>query len=172
MKPENSARNPAGYVSLHSTLYVLRVTQCQQSWHSRHPRHPNGVSTLCRHFVVNFDNLGILVTLVTFVTPNIVSTPCRHPRQPWHSRHSGHPRHPRRRVHTLKTLYRHCRDDGSPTIPGSLVPKFRFSITGALSLASHAPTVTSSLASHPRFLKQTRAHVQDICRYICYGERK
>jgi hypothetical protein len=115
MKPENSARYPAGYVSLHSTLYVLRVTQCQQSWHSRHPRHPNGVSTLCRHFVVNFDNLGILVTLVTFVTPNIVSTPCRHPRQPWHSRHSGHPRHPRRRVHTLKTLYRHCRDDDGIT---------------------------------------------------------
>jgi hypothetical protein len=51
MTLENSARYPAGYVSLHSTLYVLRVTQCQQPWHSRHPRHPrhpNGVSTLCR----------------------------------------------------------------------------------------------------------------------------
>jgi hypothetical protein len=40
MTLENSARYPAGYVSLHSTLYVLRVTQCQQPWHSRHPRHP------------------------------------------------------------------------------------------------------------------------------------
>jgi hypothetical protein len=124
MKPENSARYPAGYVSLHSTLYVLRVSQCQQPWHSRHPRHPrhpNGVSTLCRHFVVNFENLGILITQVTQVTPNIVSTLCRHPRQPWHSRYPGHPRrpcrprHPRHRVHTLKTLYWHCRDDDGIT---------------------------------------------------------
>jgi hypothetical protein len=59
MKTENSARYPAGYVSPHSTLHVLRVERYQRPWHSRHSRH-------CRQNDIN--DLGILVTLVTVVT--------------------------------------------------------------------------------------------------------
>ena len=111
MKPENSARYPAGYVSPHSTLHVLRAERYQRPWHSRHSRrsrrpcHPQycvdtmslilttlafssfsspfSPPILCQHYVVNLDNLGILVTLVTLVTlftPNKVSTQCCHPR--------------------------------------------------------------------------------------------
>ena len=39
MKPEDSARYPAGYVSPQSTLHVLRVERCQRPWHSRHYGH-------------------------------------------------------------------------------------------------------------------------------------
>jgi hypothetical protein len=84
--------------------------------------------TLCGRCVVTLDNLGIVVTFVTLVIPNIMlilSSPWTSPTLCRHSDNLGvlvTPstmstlcRHPRHHVHALQTLYRHCRDDDDIT---------------------------------------------------------